>query len=240
MDLQGSSTGNSATLSPGDELRRVSDKIRILLVEDHLVLREGLRALLEMNPDLEIVGEASTVAQAIELASALQPTIVLTDIALPDRSGIALVNELRLRQSSSMVVMLTAYKTEEYIRAALDAGARGYILKDASSGEMIRGLRTIAAGHRFLCQAVSDMLVQRYVAPTDKSTPSPMAVLTERETEVLARIARGESNKHMARALVLSVKTIEKHRSNLMRKLMLHNTAEVTMFAIRNGLINQF
>ena len=215
-------------------------RIRVLLVEDHLVLREGLKALLEINPDLEIVGEASTVAEALTLAERFKPTIVLTDIALPDRSGIALVNELRVRELNCHVVILTAYKTEEYIRTALDAGARGYILKDASSSELVQGLRAVVAGRKFLCQAISDMLVGRYMTPMEQPAPAPLALLTERESEVLSRIARGESNKRMARALLLSVKTVEKHRSNLMRKLMLHNTAEVTLFAIRQGIINQF
>ena len=234
------STRSEAVRRHSETLATLPSKVRLLLVEDHLVLREGLRALLEINADLEIVGEASTVAVALELIDRLQPTIVLTDIALPDRSGIALVNELRERRSPCLSVMLTAYKTEEYIRAALDAGARGYILKDASSSELIQGLRTIASGQRFLCQAISDMLVQRYVAPAEPRTPAPTAMLTERETEVLTRIARGESNKAMARSLALSVKTVEKHRSNLMRKLVLHNTAEVTLFAIRNGLVNHY
>jgi DNA-binding NarL/FixJ family response regulator len=217
-----------------------ADRIRLLLVEDHLVLREGLKALLQINPELEIVGEAGTVAEALTLAERLKPTIVLTDIALPDRSGIALVNELRLRKLDCHVVVLTAYKTEEYIRTALDAGARGYILKDASSSELVQGLHAVVAGRKFLCQAISDMLVGRYMMPPEQLAPAPLALLTERESEVLTRIARGESNKRMARALVLSVKTVEKHRSNLMRKLMLHNTAEVTLFAIRQGIINQF
>ena len=214
-------------------------KIRILLVEDHVVLREGLRALLEINPDLEIVGEAGSVGDALTLAAQLRPTIVLTDIALPDRSGISLVNELSLRGVRSRVVMLTAYNTEEYIRAALEAGACGYILKEASSAELVLGLQTVAAGRRFLCHSISDLLVVHYISPLDKRPAASPDKLTERETEVLGRIARGESNKHIARGLTLSVKTVEKHRSNMMRKLMLHNTAEVTLFAIRNGLISR-
>jgi len=215
-------------------------RIRLLLVEDHLVLREGLKALLEINPELEIVGEAGTVAEALTMAERLKPTIVLTDIALPDRSGVALINELRLRKLECHVVILTAYKTEEYIRTALDAGARGYILKDASSRELVQGLHAVVAGGKFLCQAISDMLVGRYMMPLEQRARAPLALLTDRESEVLSRVARGESNKCMARALLLSVKTVEKHRSNLMRKLMLHNTAEVTLFAIRQGIINQF
>lgn len=214
-------------------------RIRLTLVEDHKVLREGLRALLEMHPDVDVVAEAGTVEDAVNLAEQLQPTIVLTDIGLPDRSGIALIRELQARGVTSRVVMLTAHKTEEYIRAALDAGACGYIMKDASCEELVAGLRAVASGRKFLCSAIGDMLVYRYMSPTDCRPASPLASLTERETEVLTRIAQGESNKHMARALSLSVKTVEKHRSNLMRKLTLHNTAEVTLFAIRHGLVTR-
>jgi DNA-binding NarL/FixJ family response regulator len=222
-----------------EEPLRLERRIRLALVEDHRVLREGLRALLEMNEDIDVVGEAGTAADALILAERLQPDILLTDISLPDRSGIALIRELRARSVSCHVVMLTAYKTEEYIRAALDGGASGYILKDAGCAELVTGLRTVAAGRKFLCSAIGDMLVYRYMSPTESQSVSPLTSLTERETEVLTRIARGESNKRMARALTLSVKTIEKHRSNLMRKLALHNTSEVTRFAIRHALVTQ-
>ncbi len=213
--------------------------VRILLVEDHVVLRDGLRALLEVNPEFEVVGEAGLVDDALTMAAKLRPNIVLADIALPDRSGVALVRELAALNIDCRVVMLTAYKTEEYVRAALEAGAGGYILKDASFSELVRGVLAVASGRRFLCQATSDLLVVHYMNPQDKHATPSLDQLTNRETDVLGRIARGESNKQMARSLCLSVKTVEKHRSNLMRKLMLHNTAEVTLFAIRKGLVTR-
>jgi DNA-binding NarL/FixJ family response regulator len=242
VDVRESSVGYRETAALAheatyDEPRR---RIRVLLVEDHLVLREGLKSLLEIDRELEIVGEAGTADEALRIAERESPDIVLSDIALPDRSGISLIAELRALGIACQVVMLTAYKTEEYIRAALDAGASGYILKDASCAELVLGLRLVASGRKFLCQAIGDMLLFRYMSPDQKPVASPMAALTKRETEVLTRIARGESNKQMARVLTLSVKTVEKHRSNLMRKLMLHNTAEVTLFAIRNGLVNRY
>ena len=221
------------------EPMHAGQRIRLALVDDHKVLREGLRALLQLQPDIDVVAEASTVEDALVIAERLHPAIFLTDIGLPDRSGISLIYELQARGLNSRVVMLTAYKTEEYIRVALGAGASGYIIKDASCSELVNGLRMVAAGRKFLCSAVGDMLVYRYMSPMDNRPVSPLASLTERETEVLTRIARGESNKEMARALSLSVKTIEKHRSNLMRKLALHNTAEVTLFAIRHALVTQ-
>lgn len=217
----------------------VGQRIRVTLVEDHQVLREGLRALLEIHEDIDVVAEAGTVEDTLNLAERLQPTIILTDIGLPDRSGIALIRDLQARGITSRVVMLTAHKTEEYVRAALDAGACGYIMKDASCAELVAGLRAVASGRKFLCSAIGDMLVYRYMSPTDCHPVSPLGSLTKRETEVLTRIACGESNKQMARGLSLSVKTVEKHRSNLMRKLTLHNTAEVTLFAIRHGFVTR-
>jgi DNA-binding NarL/FixJ family response regulator len=219
--------------------RAAVSPVPILLVEDHVVLRDGLRALLEVNPEFEVVGEAGLAEDALALASKLRPAIVLADIALPDRSGIALVRELAALDLGCRVIMLTAYKTEEYIRAALEAGAGGYILKDASFAELVQGVLAVASGRRFLCRATSDLLVGHYISPHDQHPVPSLERLTRRETDVLGRIASGESNKQMARSLSLSVKTVEKHRSNLMRKLMLHNTAEVTLFAIRNGLVNR-
>lgn len=221
------------------EAAQVAQRIRLALVDDHKVLREGLRALLQLQPDIEVVAEASSVGDALSIAERLRPAIFLTDIGLPDRSGISLIRELQARGLAGRVVMLTAHKTEEYIRVALSAGASGYIIKDASCAELVTGLRTVAAGRKFLCSAIGDMLVYRYMGPTADRAGSPLSSLTERETEVLTRIARGESNKGMARTLSLSVKTIEKHRSNLMRKLALRNTAEVTLFAIRHALVAQ-
>ncbi len=161
---------------------------RIVLVEDHAILREGLRALIELEPDLKVVGEASTGAEGVRVVQGASPTLVITDLAMPGGSGLRTIDELRAVCPNLRVLVLTAYCTDEYIGAALSAGADGYVLKDASR-------------------------------------------------EVLMRIALGESNKRVAVALHLSVKTVEKHRANLMRKLELHNTAAVTLFAVRNGLV---
>jgi DNA-binding NarL/FixJ family response regulator len=225
-------TGEEPGNPPAVSALPIVGKIRLLLVEDHLLLREGLKALLQANEDLEIVGDVGTVADALAVTERLQPTVVLTDIALPDRPGIALVNELRLRRCESHVLFLSACKSDKYIATALDAGARGYILKDASPQVLLQGLRAVAAGQIFVCQATSDILAGRHA--------TPLTLLTERESEVLTRIARGESNKRVAHDLLLSIKTVEKHRSNLMRKLMLHSSVELTLFAIRQGIVGQF
>ena len=216
-------------------------RMRLMLVEDHLILRQGLRALLETNSDIEVVGEAGTVSEALARIGAVKPSIVITDITLPDRSGIELVQALRTLEPGIKVLVLTAHTTEEHIRAALSAGATGYILKDASHAELVQGLRAVSAGRRFLCESVEAKILSRYAAGHEPEKPAALSAghITRREREVLTRIAMGQTNKFIARALALSVKTVEKHRSNVMRKLNLHNTAAVTLFAVRHRLVDQ-
>jgi len=214
--------------------------LSLLLVDDHTILREGLRALLELQPDLRVVGEASTFEEAIELAMRLQPAVVLTDIGLPGRSGLLLVRELRKVCPAARIVLLTAHASEEYIRAGLDARADGYVLKDSGHAELIAAIRTVAAGQHFLCKAVASRVLATYVRGDDPASgQDPLRAVTSRERQVLTRIASGHSNKNVARELNLSVKTVEKHRANLMRKLGLHNAADVTRFALNHHLIAQ-
>lgn len=213
-------------------------KIRILLVEDHVILREGLCALLELESDLKVVGDATEVDRALEAVNRLQPQLVITDLALGGRSGIAFISELHARNPSVRVLVLTAHNTEEYIRAALNAGAHGYVLKDSGRADLLQAIRTVVSGGQYLCASVSARIVSGFVnGPDQRAAPSPESMVTLREKQVLTRIALGHSNKVIARDLGLSVKTVEKHRSNLMRKLTLHNAAAVTLFALRHGFI---
>jgi len=214
------------------------ERIRILLVEDHAILREGLRALLELESDLKVVGEAADVDCALAAVERLQPQLVITDLALTGRSGIALIGALRGRSAPSRVLVLTAHNTEEYIRAALNAGAHGYVLKDSGRADLLQAIRVVVRGGQFLCPSVSARVVSGFVNGADpKANPTPEQMVTLREKQVLTRIALGHSNKVIARDLGLSVKTVEKHRSNLMRKLTLHNAAAITLFALRHGFI---
>jgi DNA-binding NarL/FixJ family response regulator len=212
-----------------DSGAETSRRIRMVLVEDHAILREGLKALIELEADLDIVGEFCTVEDSLGGIADLQPDLVVTDLVLPGRSGIELLGEIRRLFPHTHRLVLTAHSNEEYVHAALDAGAQGYVLKDATSAELMLAIRTVAAGRPFLCQAIAA-----------KSLPgherSAADTMTGREREVLTRIALGNSNKLIARELGVSPKTIEKHRSNLMKKLHLHNAAGITMFAIRNGM----
>jgi DNA-binding NarL/FixJ family response regulator len=215
-------------------------KIRIVLVEDHAILREGLRALIEFEPDFAVVGEFGCVDEGLAGVRDLNPDLVLTDIALPGRSGIELLVELARVSPHIRKLVLTAHENEEYIRAALNAGANGYILKDANSAELMLAIRTVSVGQQFLCNAIASKILSGYLSgqapPEQRVAVAVTNAITEREREVLTWIALGNSNKVIARELGVSPKTVEKHRSNLMRKLQLHNAAAITMFAIRNGL----
>jgi DNA-binding NarL/FixJ family response regulator len=212
---------------------------RIVLVEDHAILREGLRALLELEQDLRIVGEATNGIEAVPAVEALTPDLVITDIALPGRSGIELISCLRLSHAATKILILTAHNSEEYIRAALNAGAHGYVLKDASRAELLQAIRAVLSGQTYLCASVTAKVVTGYLRPKAESLSlSAVQLVTAREREVLTRVALGRSNKLIARELQVSVKTVEKHRANLMRKLTLHNTAAVTRFAISHGMLN--
>jgi DNA-binding NarL/FixJ family response regulator len=214
-------------------------KSRLVLVEDHAILREGLRALLELEPDLRIAGEAANGIDATNMVETLTPDLVITDVALPGRSGIELIACLRQLRVETKVLVLTVHNSEEYIRAALNAGAHGYVLKDASRLELLQAIRTVLSGQTYLCASVTAKVVTGYLRPKSESLSlSAVELVTEREREVLTRVALGRSNKLIARELNVSVKTVEKHRANLMRKLTLHNTAAVTRFAIRHGMVN--
>ena len=223
---------------PDVELSAAAGKTRILLVEDHVILREGLCALLELETDLKVVGEACEIDGALQAAADLQPRLVITDLALSGRSGITFISELRARCPEVRVLVLTAHNTEEYIRAALNAGAHGYVLKDSGRADLLQAIHVVVRGGQYLCASVSARIVSGFVhGPEQKSVVAPETLVTSREKQVLTRIALGHSNKIIARDLGLSVKTVEKHRSNLMRKLTLHNAAAVTLFALRHGFI---
>jgi len=225
--------------TPAGSLRK--SNIRIVLVEDHAILREGLKALIEIESDFDIVGEFGSAEECLEGIAGLQPDLLLTDLALPGRSGIELLAEIQRLSPLTRKLVLTAHENEEYIRAALNAGANGYVLKDANSAELMLAIRTVSLGQQFLCKAIASKILSGYLsghAPGEQRAAAPAAThsITEREREVLTRIALGNSNKVIARELGVSPKTVEKHRSNLMRKLQLHNAAAITMFAIRNGM----
>jgi DNA-binding NarL/FixJ family response regulator len=211
---------------------------RIMIVEDHTLLRAGLKALLLQEPDLKIVGEADNGRDAVRAMSALAPDLVLMDLSMPGLGGIEAITEIRRRSIETRIIVLTIHKTDEYIHAALHAGANGYVLKDATHDELRGAIRTVLSGKTYLSPDVSSRMITTYLRAADtRVVVRPWDTLTHREREVLKLVAEGRSNRHIAEYLSLSVKTVEKHRSNLMRKLDLHNVAMLTTFAIENGLL---
>jgi DNA-binding NarL/FixJ family response regulator len=212
-------------------------RLRIVLVEDHAILRDGVKVLIELETDFQVVGDFCCVDESLAGIRDLQPDLVVTDLALPGRSGIELLAEIRQLSPLTRKLVLTAHENEEYIRAALKAGADGYVLKDANSAELMLAIRTVSLGQQYLCKAIADKILSGYLSRDQRPAGAAAAQpITGREREVLTRIAVGNSNKLIARELGVSPKTVEKHRSNLMRKLQLHNAAAITTYAIHNGM----
>lgn len=211
--------------------------IRLLLVDDHAVVRSGLRMLLENERDVEIIGEASSAAEAIEATARLKPDVILMDIGLPDKSGIDATREIKRRTSETAIVALTIHEDEEYFFKMLEAGASGYVPKRAAPEELITAIRAAATGQVYLYPSLAKLLVRDYLDGGRVSTEQPVSDLTDREQEVLTYLAEGASNEEIAVSLVISPKTVARHRENIMRKLNLHSRSELVRYAIRKGII---
>ena len=213
-------------------------KIGLLLVDDHAVVRSGLRMLLGSESDVEIVGEAENAAQALESAGRLNPDVILMDIGLPDMSGIDATRLIKKALPKVAIVALTIHEDEEYFFKMLEAGASGYVPKRAAPEELLTAIRAAAAGQVYLYPSLAKLLVKDYLSqdrPTDEK--SNLDGLTGREHEVLTYLAEGSSNDEIGAALVISPKTVERHRENIMRKLNLHSRSELVRYAIRKGII---
>jgi DNA-binding NarL/FixJ family response regulator len=212
-------------------------KQRILIVEDHTLLRAGLRALLTQDPDIEIVGESDNGRDAIHAVGTLMPNLVLMDLTMPGMNGIGAITDIKRRYPDTRVLVLTIHKTEEYIHESLRAGADGYILKDATHDELRVAIRSVLNGKTYLSPDISGKVINGYLGTGIPGTVSTWDSLTHREREVLKLVAEGHPNKYIADYFCLSVKTVEKHRSNLMKKLDLHNASTLTAYAIEKGLV---
>jgi DNA-binding NarL/FixJ family response regulator len=193
--------------------------------------------LLSLEHDFEVVGEAASAAEGVVVVARHSPDIVITDLALPGTTALTIIPELKEADPNLRVLVLSAHCTDEYVRAALESGADGYVLKDASRAELVEGIRTVLRGRQFFSKAVTSTVISGYLGRDGKPNLGDEGKLTSREREVLKLIAMANSTKQIAGLLDLSVKTVEKHRSNLMRKLELHNTAAVTLYAIRNKMV---
>jgi two-component system response regulator NreC len=212
--------------------------IRLLLVDDHAVVRSGLRMLLGTESDVEIVAEAGTAAEAFASTADLKPDVILMDIGLPDKSGIEATREIKAEFPQVAIVALTIHEDEEYFFKMLEAGASGYVPKRAAPEELLTAIRAAAHGEVYLYPSLAKLLVRDFLIsePTGKKL-SASKELTEREQEVLVHLAEGESNDEIAEALVISPKTVARHRENIMRKLNMHSRAELVRYAIRKGII---
>ncbi len=211
---------------------------RLLLVDDHAVVRSGLRMLLGSESDVEIVGEASTAAEAIQAAAQVHPDVILMDIGLPDLSGIDATREIKKQHPSISIVALTIHEDEEYFFKMLEAGASGYVPKRAAPEELLTAIRAAATGEVYLYPSLAKLLVKDYLTQDHPGEEkSSLDGLTDREREVLSYLAEGTSNELIAKALVISPKTVERHRENIMHKLNLHSRADLVRYAIRKGII---
>jgi DNA-binding NarL/FixJ family response regulator len=212
----------------------------ILIAEDHTILREGLRALLSSHDDFRIKGEAQDGREALQSVEKLRPDLVLMDLSMPRTNGLEAIKDIKKGHPEVKVIALTVHKTEEYIVAALDAGADGYVLKDANHSELVMAMKTVLKGKRYLSPGISEKVIQGFLDGRKgyKGTTA-WNTLTQREREILKLIAEGYKNKDVADYLYISLKTVEKHRANLMRKLDLHNAAALTAFAIEKGLVGK-
>ncbi len=208
--------------------------IRILLADDHALVRQGFRMILEAQPDMEIVGQAGNGREAVELAEKLRPDVVIMDVAMPELNGIEATRRLGASLPRTRVLALSMHKDSMYVREILRAGARGYLLKDSGDADLVAAVRAVAKGEGYLSPGVSDAVLADY----RKHVTDPLDLLTSREREVLQMIAEGKTNKEIATALNLSVYTVEAHRGRIMEKLNLHSTSELVRFALRNGLID--
>jgi len=215
-------------------------KRRVVIAEDHTIVREGLRALLSSAPDLEIVGEAGDGREAIECAEKLTPDLIVTDLSMPRMNGMEAVKEIKKRSAATKILVLTVHKTEEYILAALQAGADGYLLKDSTHAELLLAVKHIMAGRRYISPGISDKVLEGYLdAKSSKEIRTSWEKLSKREREILKLIAEGHRNKEIAQELCISVKTVEKHRANLMEKLDIHNVQALTALAIEKGIVSK-
>jgi two-component system response regulator NreC len=210
---------------------------RLLLVDDHAVVRSGLRMLLENERDIEIIGEAASAQEAIEVAVKIKPNVILMDIGLPDHSGIDATREIKQRCPEVSVVALTIHEDEEYFFKMLEAGATGYVPKRAAPEELLTAIRAAATGQVYLYPSLAKLLVRDYLNGGQPQSGEAQSELTDREQEVLTYLAEGANNEEIGTALVISPKTVARHRENIMRKLNLHSRAELVRYAIRKGII---
>lgn len=212
--------------------------IRILLADDHTVMRDGLRALLERQPDMAVVAEAADGRECVQLAEEQDPDVVLMDIAMPNMNGIEATRRITAGNSHRAVVILSMHQDESYVLRALKAGAKGYLLKDSLRVEVIEAIRAVFQGRSFLTRKIGRILQEDYVRQLEsRGLDDSYELLTDREREILQLVAEGRQNKEVAALLNVSVTTVETHRTHILQKLGLHSVPELILYAVRKGII---
>jgi two-component system response regulator NreC len=213
--------------------------IRVLLADDHALMRKGIRALLERHKGLEVVAEAGDGREAVQLTETHSPNVVVADIAMPGLNGIEAARQITQKSPHVAIVILSMHSDESYVLRALKAGARGYLLKDSPEADLINAILAVHSGKAFFSPVISKMLVEDYIRQLqNRGAEDSYELLTTREREVLQLLAEGNSNKDVATILDLSLHTVETHRSNILQKLNLHGTPELILYAIRKGVIS--
>ena len=223
---------------PGRDVGETDTKI--LIVDDHALLREGLQSLLSAQPGMNVVGTAENARDGVEKIGSLNPDVVLTDLAMPETGSVDAIRQIRESHPGIKIVALTFHKEDGYIHAALQAGANGYVLKDDSRDELVLAVKSVLAGKRFLSPSISGTVIDGYLSGAQKKRLEPSwRGLTRRERQVIKMIAEGLKTREIAEVLSLSPKTVEKHRTNMMNKLDLHSVSAVTLYAIQSGLVDE-
>jgi DNA-binding NarL/FixJ family response regulator len=213
--------------------------IRILLADDHMVVRDGLRALVERQPDMAVVAEAGDGRECVQLAERHSPDVVMMDVAMPEMNGIEAARRILAASPATGVVMLSMHRDESYVLRSLKAGAKGYLLKDSPRDDVLAAIRAVAAGRSFLSRKVSEMLQEDYVRQLEsRGLEDSYELLTDREREILQLLAEGRANKEVANLLNIGLTTVETHRGHILQKLSLHSTADLILYAVRKRIIS--
>lgn len=212
--------------------------IRVIVADDHTMIRSGLKSLIDRAADLEVIAEAQDGMQAVQQAQELHPDVVVLDIAMPNLNGIEAARQITSRQERVGIVILSMHSDEGYVLKALKAGARGYILKDSSENDVISAVRAVSAGKAYFSPEISRMMADDYLRQMQqRGVEDSYELLTTRERQILQMLAEGKSNKEVASALDLSLHTVETHRSNILQKLNLHSIPELILYAVRKGIV---
>jgi len=217
----------------------MTEKTSIVIAEDHTILREGLQSLLAGKKEFAVVGEAKDGREAIQSVVEYKPDIILLDLSMPRMNGLEAIQEIKKRSAGTRILVLTVHKTEEYVLASLEAGADGYILKEATHSELLIAIKNVLSGKPYLSPGISDKIIEGYLSGKNKSKAKiSQDRLTKREREILKLIAEGHTNKRISEILCISIKTVEKHRSNVMGKLDIHNVSALTLYAVEKGIVS--